>query len=176
MKTLGFEIEDRLLTAVAEAVLPGRMEMISENPRIYIDGAHTEQSISKLFASFRQLYPDDGILIFGAVEGKDHVSMARHALRNFERIIISTPGYFKKSDPVSLYELFVELNRETGGTCCISFEPDPTCAVALAMEELSASGASSDERAIITAGSFYMAAEIRAAYRKLKAAGSPTWQ
>ena len=176
MQTLGFEINERVLAAVADSVLPGRMEMISDNPRIYVDGAHTERSISKLFASFRQLYPDDGILIFGAVEGKDHVSMARHALRNFGRIIISTPGYFKKSDPRSLYELFVKLDADAGGACRISFEPEPARAVELAMKEISASGESSAERAIITAGSFYMAAEIRAAYSRLKTAGSPPRQ
>lgn len=152
------------LSAVARATIPGRMELIRENPSIYIDGAHTEHSIERLFCSFRSVYPTGGVLIFGAVEGKNHHKMAELALDHFQTIVISTPGTFKRSHPKELYQLFLSIRESEGfrerhgdsSLPAIYLIPDPTLALDAAVKLTG-----EHNGVILTAGSFYMAAEIR---------------
>jgi dihydrofolate synthase/folylpolyglutamate synthase len=158
---------DREITpqAVSQAVIPGRMELIRETPSIYIDGAHTPQSLTRVYASFRQLYPEGCVLIFGAVEGKNHELMARLSLQHFTKIIISTPGTFKRSDPKALYHLFLkelgQFHDETKPE--VYLIPDPKKALDAAVEfALPCSGV------VLATGSFYMAAEIRQAVKQIE--------
>jgi dihydrofolate synthase / folylpolyglutamate synthase len=159
LRKLGLFHEQHSLPAIARASIPGRLELIREHPCIYIDGAHTENSIERVFASFREIHPRGGVLIFGAVEGKNHLRMAELAIEHFQKIVISTPGTFKKSDPEALFQLFSTLLAARGSELPeiqLFLVPSPTDALDKAV-------ALTDEHrgVILTAGSFYMAAEIR---------------
>ena len=157
LRTLELFDPERSLPAIARAKLPGRLELIRENPSIFIDGAHTERSVSRVFASFRSLFPTGGVLIFGAVEGKNHARMAELALEYFNKIIISTPGSFKKSDPAALYDLFCDrIAANSLKEIDIRLVQDPSEALDRAFEM-----AEEHHGVILTTGSFYMAAEIR---------------
>jgi dihydrofolate synthase / folylpolyglutamate synthase len=147
------------LQAISGAVLPGRLEKLGNAPPLYIDGAHTEASLTKLYDSFSQLHDGKGILIFGAVLDKNHRFMAEHSVRRFKRIIISTPGTFKQSDPEALFRLFIEKRDAAGLSCSISLIPDAHKALAEALRE------SGNTLPVLVTGSFYMAAEIRTLLR-----------
>jgi len=69
----GFEIDnDKAVEGLAKVRLPGRMEMICEDPRILIDGAHNAASIRALMHAIGQSIPYDSmIVIFGCNEDKD---------------------------------------------------------------------------------------------------------
>jgi dihydrofolate synthase/folylpolyglutamate synthase len=94
------------------------------------------------------------VLIFGAVEGKDHTTMARLSLSYFKRIIVSTPGSFKKSDPQALYRLFLQLRSEEETE--VYLIPDTKKALDAAVEF-----ARPCSGVVLATGSFYMAADIR---------------
>ena len=66
----------------------------------------------------------------------------------FWRIIVSTPGSFKESDPVEVAEIFRAMNPQT------VLEKDPARALRRARNE------SGGWRPILVTGSFYMIAEI----------------
>jgi len=134
---------------INKAYLPGRMEILGENPVFMIDGAHTGKSTDKLLKAFQSLFPRKGILIFGSVSGKDAEAMADNLAAHFEHIIISRPGTFKKSDPQSLYSLFKQKNSNT----LLIVNPVEA--------EKKARELSNGTLPVLTAGSFYMAAEIR---------------
>lgn len=134
---------------IAKATLPGRMEILGQNPFFMIDGAHTKKSAEGLLRSFKSLFDKKGILIFGSVTGKDTRAMAEILADQFKYVIISRPGTFKKSDPDLLFEIFRKINKNT------FLIPDPVEAEKKARE------LSSGKLPILTAGSFYMAAEIR---------------
>ncbi len=89
------------------ASLPGRMQVLNENPVIITDGAHTPNSFEIAITSFRQLISKDQeeILLFGCGEDKDADTMARMSA-SFSRIFITTPGFFKKMDPRNTAEIF----------------------------------------------------------------------
>ena len=67
----------------------------------------------------------------------------------FKYVIISRPGTFKKSDPYLLFDIFRKRNKNT------LLIPDPVEAEKKARE------LSSGILPVLTAGSFYMASEIR---------------
>lgn len=134
---------------IAKTILPGRMEIISKEPVFMIDGAHTKSSTEKLLKSFQSLFSEKGILIFGAVSGKDIEAMADILADNFKYIIISTPGTFKKSNPTDVYNQFKKRNTET-----ILIE-NPLEAQKKALQ------LSKGVLPVLTTGSFYMIAEIR---------------
>jgi dihydrofolate synthase/folylpolyglutamate synthase len=131
------------------ATLPGRMEIVGRSPPLVLDGAHTPLAVRRLLSSFRAIFPGESILIFGSVAGKKPREMAEILAPAFTRVIVSTPGTFKASDPQELFSIFRSLNQAT------EMERDP--ATALRRARATSGGA----RPILVTGSFYMVAEIR---------------
>lgn len=132
-----------------KAIIPGRMELIQTKPPVILDGAHTPLSIQGVFSSFRKIFPEKGILIFGSISGKRTEEMAGILAPGFREIIISTPGYFKKSNPDEVFKIFNKLNSNT------ILEKDPAGALQTALK------ASQNELPILVTGSFFMISEIR---------------
>jgi len=132
----------------ARTVLPGRMEVRGAAPAIVLDGAHTPLAVTRLLATFGAVFPGEAILLFGSVSGKKPREMAAILAPAFWRIIISTPGTFKESDPEEVAEIFRELNPAT------ILEKDPARALRRARTE------SGGTRPILVTGSFYMIGEI----------------
>jgi dihydrofolate synthase / folylpolyglutamate synthase len=158
---------NQTIEALEKAFIPGRMELLQKNPPVFIDGAHTEHSIIKLYDSFRQIYPNkEGTLIFGAVLGKNHELMADYSIKCFKKIIISTPGTFKESDPDALYSLFLRKKDELNSDCDIALEKDPSTALTIALKVTADSKLNNIP--ILVSGSFYMAAEIRSLFPEMQ--------
>jgi dihydrofolate synthase/folylpolyglutamate synthase len=132
-----------------DTTLPGRMELRGTDPVVVLDGAHTPLAVTRLLAAFRAVFPGEAILLFGSVSGKNPRAMAEIMATDFFRIIISTPGTFKESNPKEVADIFRAVNPAT------LLEQDPRQALRLAMEE------SEGKRPILVTGSFYMVAEIR---------------
>jgi dihydrofolate synthase/folylpolyglutamate synthase len=144
--------DEQITETLSRAALPGRMEIISTRwgdftGTIVFDGAHTSSSIKKLLETFREIYPVGGSLIFGSVEGKDVVGMAKILARSFEKIVISRPGTFKKSDPGRVYAEFFKRNPGT----MLQIEPDKALKEAF----------KGCHGPILVTGSFFMVSEIR---------------
>jgi dihydrofolate synthase/folylpolyglutamate synthase len=131
--------------------LPARFEQIMEEPGLVIDGAHTPKSVEQCRDTFLSLYGGGGILIFGCAARKNAEAMAEILAPHFSRIIITTPGTFKKSDPGELYRIFSEKLR---GSTELLLIPDTVQAVDRALEKGSG-------LPVLGTGSFYLAAEIR---------------
>ena len=131
------------------ATLPGRMEVRGGEPVIVLDGAHTPLAVTRLLETFRKIWPGDSILLFGSVSGKKPREMAVILAPAFTRIIISTPGTFKESNPREVADIFRALNPST------LLERDPRKALHLARQE------SAGRRPILVTGSFYMVSEVR---------------
>jgi dihydrofolate synthase/folylpolyglutamate synthase len=133
---------------LAGTTLPGRMEVRGHDPVIVLDGAHTPLAVSRLLSSFQAMFPGEAILLFGSVSGKKPREMAAILSGAFSRVIISTPGSFKESDPAEVAGIFLGFNPAT------VLEKDPARALRLARQE------SGGTRPILVTGSFYMIAEI----------------
>ncbi|MDL2228755.1 tetrahydrofolate synthase [Treponema sp. OttesenSCG-928-L16] len=153
---------DAIRSGLAQVRLPARFDLVCEEPLLIADGAHTPNSLELSSKTFCELYGAGGILLFGCAAGKDAAGMAGILVSRFSRIIITTPGSFKKSMPEEVYRIF----SETAGAaaCRIDLIPDTP----LAMETAIKAGTDS-ALPILCAGSFYLAAEL---YHYLKKASS----
>jgi dihydrofolate synthase/folylpolyglutamate synthase len=115
--------------------------------------------------TFTALYGQGGILIFGCAAGKNAEAMAKRLLPCFSRIIITTPGTFKTSEPVKVFALFQALSahaRKTRGKAGVRGAP----LVVLIEETRRAIDHALDwgreqRLPVLGIGSFYLAAEIR---------------
>jgi len=138
---------------LARTFLPGRMEMVKADPPVMLDGAHTAVSAQKVLATFQSLYPaGDGILVFGAVDGKNYAAMIEILCPAFRDIIVTTPGYFKTSHPEEVYRLVRAQNERA------RLVPSPRDAI---KQAVALAGTGSASRPVLVTGSFYLVGETR---------------
>jgi dihydrofolate synthase/folylpolyglutamate synthase len=151
--------EDTIRRGLANFNIPARFEKISADPLMIIDGAHTPESAALCAQTFCSLYGDGGILIFGCAADKNALAMAEIFLPHFSQIIITTPGTFKLSEPEKAFEAFA--NEQSGQEKTL-FIADTEEAIRKAVEL-----GRQRKLPVLGAGSFYLAAEIRAAVLNL---------
>lgn len=132
------------------ARLPARFQLLRVDPPFVADGAHTPVSASLCLETWLSLYGEDGLLVFGCAADKDVKSMAGILGGHFGKIIVTSPGSFKKSSPLAAFEAF---RGSCGGALVL--EPDTLHALRLAWD----SG-----RKALAVGSFYLAAEAVKAF------------
>jgi dihydrofolate synthase/folylpolyglutamate synthase len=139
--------------AIETLFLPARFERVSSEPLIIIDGAHTDLSVSLCAETFKNIYGSGGVLIFGCAMGKDARAMARSLIPYFSKIIITTPGTFKVSEPEKVFDIFTS---EQNDSVDIQFIKDTKQAIQCVIET-----GNKNKLPVLGAGSFYLAAEIR---------------
>lgn len=105
-------------------------------------------------------------LVFGAVAGKHHVEMVELLVQSglFAHIIVTTPGWFKESDPEALYELVasrITQSNQGARLCQAEFVPQPADALKKAQHY---------KKPLLITGSFYLAGEIMKALDAFKQA------
>lgn len=73
LRERGFETpESKVALGLAQTTIPGRMEMAWKSPRILLDGAHNEASLTALIRSIGAHVPYDSmVMIFGCASDKD---------------------------------------------------------------------------------------------------------
>ena len=143
--------------------IPARFELVLRDPPLIIDGAHTPESAALCAETFCSLYGEGGILLFGCAADKNAAAMAEILLPRFSRIIITSPGAFKTSDPGAVYDAFTAV--------CAAHRPAlPGAArdtLLLVRETAEAARQAlhlgrEQGLPVLCAGSFYLASEIRA--------------
>ncbi|WP_457644097.1 bifunctional folylpolyglutamate synthase/dihydrofolate synthase [Persephonella sp.] len=69
----GIEIdENKIKKSILESFIPGRMQIVKEEPLMIVDGAHNLEAIMKTFEEIKRLYPDRKILtLFSGMKDKD---------------------------------------------------------------------------------------------------------
>lgn len=69
--------EDIIAKGLAEAVWPGRMQILSKEPFIMVDGAHNPSGVKALFDSLSQAFLDEKFtFIMAVMADKDYLEMA----------------------------------------------------------------------------------------------------
>lgn len=162
LRTLGLYRKGLTEKAFEENKLPGRLEKVDWLRPLYLDGAHTQNSLGHLLETFKEMYPNvvtTGVCIFGSVNGKNHDAMCDEVLNCFDKIIVCRPGTFKKSDPQALYDM---LNTKV--MACekwknkeIYLRCDAKDALILACE------LTKENEPVLACGSFYLAGVIKEA-------------
>ena len=146
-------LESLNLPARFEKIAPASQDAASsDTPPFIIDGAHTPESLALCVETFCSLYGEGGVLIFGCAADKDASAMAKEAHSHFAKIIITTPGNFKISDPALVYEVFAQ----KAGQEKTALLKDTREAIKAARDF-----AQKNNLPILGTGSFYLVSEIR---------------
>lgn len=158
LKTRGFEIDDqKAFDGLATVKLAGRMEMICDEPRIMVDGAHNAASVDATMRAIGQNVPYDSmVIIFACQKDKDISGMLRYIRLGADKVIFTKTGSPRSADPVDLAAEFSDMSSKM-------------CQVADSLEEaLSiANRAVTRDDLICITGSFYLVGRAKRLQAKL---------
>ncbi|HNQ21907.1 MAG TPA: folylpolyglutamate synthase/dihydrofolate synthase family protein [Phycisphaerae bacterium] len=152
LKTRGFPInEHKAMEGLAQVRLPGRMEIICEQPRVLVDGAHNAASVAALMRAVGQNIPYDSmIVIFGCNRDKDVAGMIQQVQLGADKIIFCSTGSPRSADPAELAAEYIE---RCGKMAQVAQNLEHALQIAL--------GAVTREDLICITGSFYLVGEAK---------------
>ena len=81
--------EQDIESGIFEAYNPGRLELISEKPRILVDGSHNKESIDALVESLSKFSYDKLIIGFSVLGDKDHKYIIEKIGRLADKLVIT---------------------------------------------------------------------------------------
>jgi dihydrofolate synthase/folylpolyglutamate synthase len=152
--------EDAVADAALAVTVPGRLQVVAEDPLTVLDGAHNPDAIRALVESLPQVLGDDRqlLLVMGVLEDKDAASMLATLLPLCARAWFTAPPSSRALSPAALQSLARQLGFEQ--TVC---EPQPRLALRLAQEWALAQGAGpppSAPVAVLATGSIYLVGDL----------------
>jgi dihydrofolate synthase/folylpolyglutamate synthase len=149
--------DDVLLRAMKETRWAGRLEMVSTEPRILIDGAHNPEGGAALAKALRETYRYDKLhFVMGMLSTKDHSGYLRHILPLVNTLILTEPVWHKKEDATKLALLATTIIKEMNlPDIEIIAEPDWRAAV-----ELAKSRTAKNDLAVVS-GTLYLIGDVR---------------
>jgi dihydrofolate synthase / folylpolyglutamate synthase len=144
--------EETVTSTLAQARMPGRMELISRKPMIVIDGAHNPAGVKALVATLDGAFHVEGErrCVLGMLSGRDVDDMVEPLVAlGFTEFHCCAPN---SPRAVAASEVANAVRRHGG----VAYEhPSATSALAHARER------STDEDLIVVAGSLYLVAKVR---------------
>ncbi len=151
----GVEDLGRAVREAAEStVVPGRLQVVGEDPRTILDGAHNPHAVAALLESLPQLVEGRPLaLVLGVLEDKDAASMLAGLLSVSDRAWFTAPPSGRALSPAALQSLARQLGFDAAIT-----EPRP----ARALEE-ARRWARAQDGAVLATGSVYLVGELMGA-------------
>jgi dihydrofolate synthase/folylpolyglutamate synthase len=148
----GYKIsEQNIKKGICKAFWPGRMEVISENPKIVLDGAHNPEAWKQLKKSINNQFDYNRLfIILGVLEDKNINSLIKIMVPGTYKTIFCKPDIYRAADKEILkkYILFSDNKR-------LFWYDDP-------VESLTSSMAEADQNdLILVTGSLFTVGEIR---------------
>lgn len=105
---LGRGIADEVLrSALADAVSPGRLHVVSKEPLVVLDGAHNPPGLASLRESIRDHFAaGNAVGVVGMLADKDVFSSAQELVGVFERLIVTSPDSERSMSAKDLASIF----------------------------------------------------------------------
>lgn len=161
LKGRGFAINDaKAMEGLSKVTVAGRMEMVSTNPRVLVDGAHNAASIDAMMRAIGQHIPYDSmVVIFGCCGDKDVAGMLERITSGADKVIFTKVNNVRTADPEELAARYVELYGKMAQVA-------ETLEEALAI----ANRAVTKEDLICITGSFYLVGQAKKYFAAKQAA------
>lgn len=156
LKAGGYKIDDsKAIEGLKDIRMPGRMEIINQDPRILIDAAHNAASIKALIGAVGQHIPYDSmIVIFGCGQDKDVRGMLEQLQYGADKLIFTRSNSPKAMYPQDLADMYTEI---CGKMCQTTMSLNEALKIA--------SSAISKEDLICITGSFYLVGQAKVMFR-----------
>jgi len=105
--------DEDLLEAMKETTWPGRLEQISDQPRLLLDGAHNPEGAEVLAQALSTTFKYEKLhLVMGMIENKNHRDTLKHILPLVDTLILTEPNYRMAKDAEQLRVLVEDLVQE----------------------------------------------------------------
>ncbi len=97
--------DEQIAEGFRETRWPGRLELVSNHPRLLLDGAHNPEGAAALAAALKETYRYRKLNIaMGMISTKDHVGFLSQILPLADTVIFTEPDFHKKMDAAALAE------------------------------------------------------------------------
>ncbi|GAA3408357.1 bifunctional folylpolyglutamate synthase/dihydrofolate synthase [Paenibacillus hodogayensis] len=156
--------EEPFRQGMSSAQWPGRLEMVSRDPRVLLDGAHNPEGAETLAEALSTVYRYDKLhMMIAMMPTKQHEGVLRHLLPLADSLIVTEPDFFKKAEAEALAGLARDMLKELNLSLDITVEPDWKTALRLLTERTDREG----DLAVVT-GTLYLISDVRSwmLYRK----------
>jgi len=141
--------KNRVIEGVEKTRWEGRLEVISRNPLVVLDGAHNEEGAQALRKYIKDFLPSPLILVFAIMRDKEVANVADILFPLAEKVILTRFPYFRASSPEEIREKTSKFQDR------IILEPEVNRAIDLALRTVGPKGC------ILVAGSLYLVGEIK---------------
>jgi dihydrofolate synthase / folylpolyglutamate synthase len=152
LATVGIPVrEQELAAAAASTAIPGRMQVVEQNPLTVLDGAHNPDAVLALVESLPDVIGQAPLaLVLGVLEDKNAAAMLATLLPVCERAWFTAPTSSRALSPAALESLARQL-----GFAQAQCEPNPVRAL-----ELAQAWARDHDAAVVATGSVYLIGEL----------------
>ena len=152
LRSAGYDIDvDKAADGLHQVTLAGRMEIICDDPRIMIDGAHNAASVRALIHAIGQNIPYDSmVVIFGCNSDKDICGMLTQLQYGADKVIFTRSSSAKAASPQDLGDIYTEI-------CGKMYQTSSSLGEAL---QLARSAVGREDLICIT-GSFYLIGQAK---------------
>ncbi|MEO3947164.1 folylpolyglutamate synthase/dihydrofolate synthase family protein [Gorillibacterium sp. CAU 1737] len=148
--------EEALRKAFGHTRWPGRLELVREDPRLVLDGAHNPEGGEALAAALRQSYAYRKLnLVIGMISTKDHEGFLRHVLPLADTVIFTQPDYHKKLGASELADRAERLARELDLPLVIEVQPEWKRALDRLLDR------TGEEDLAVVTGTLYLISDVR---------------
>lgn len=147
--------KSRIIRGIETAYWPGRLEVISESPRILIDGAHNVEGANALKKYVQEFISLPCILVFAVMRDKDIAKLAEILFPLARKVICTKFPYFKAASPEDIQEQASRFKDR------IVVQSDVAKAVEIALQ------AAKPDRTVLIAGSLFLVGEIKKIFSEM---------
>jgi dihydrofolate synthase/folylpolyglutamate synthase len=156
LKSAGYTIDtEKAAEGLHQVKLAGRMEMVCNDPRVMIDGAHNAASIRALIHAIGQNIPYDSmVVIFGCNSDKDIPGMLAELQYGADKVIFTRSSSPKAMSPQDLADQYTELCSKMCQTASTLGEALMLARSAVGREDL-----------ICITGSFYLIGQAKTRFQ-----------
>ncbi len=152
--------DEHLEAGLKETKWPGRLEMVSRQPRILIDGAHNPEGMEALSRALKNVYTFDRLNVMMAMmPNKNHEHSLRHILPLVDTLVITEPDFHKKMNADELAAVAARVAAELDLSPTVIVEPDWRRALELLLGASSSAGDANVLNAVT--GTLYLIADVR---------------
>lgn len=112
LQELGISLDNKKVKeAISQAQLPGRFELVEEEPKIILDGAHNAEGMATFIQTVKENYPDTKIhVLFSAFQDKPFEQMIRQLSELTTNISLTTFEHARAIDMESLVKVSPTVN------------------------------------------------------------------
>lgn len=160
--------KNKIIEGIESTSWPGRLEIVSDNPLVIMDGAHNEEGARVLRAYAEKFMPKPLTLIFGAMRDKAVGRIAEILFPAADLIILTRFSYFKALLPDEI----LDKTPENLKSRCI-LESDSRLALEKAKSQISQVKRGKEipsvfVGSVLIAGSLFLVGEMRPLFRYVK--------